>query len=86
MIRVIGKDYDYCFKEAAKIAQYLKRNVAKIIVLGPTNAFIPKINNNYYLQITIKYKKSEELLKALAFINQKYVTPKLKVEIDINPL
>ncbi len=86
MIRVIGKDYDYCFKEATKIAQYLKRNVAKIIVLGPTNAFIPKINNNYYLQITIKYKKSEELLKALAFINQKYVTPKLKVEIDINPL
>ncbi len=86
MIQVIGKDYDECYKEATKITQYLRNNVSKIIVLGPSNAFISKVNNNYYIQITIKYKKSKELMEALTFINQKYVTPKLKVEIDINPL
>ena len=47
---------------------------------------MPKINNNYYIQITLKYKKSNELLNALSFLNQKYVSTKVKLEIDINPL
>lgn len=86
IITIISKDYDLCNKESEKIAFYLKKNVTDVILLGPTNCFMPKINNQYYMQITLKYKKSDNLFKALKFINDKYVDNNLRVEIDINPI
>lgn len=87
MIKIIGNDYEYCFNEADKVCKYLRKNLPDITVLGPSNAFIPKINNKYYIQITLKYKKSDNLFNELKFINQKYNSDKkIRVEIDINPL
>ena len=86
MLTLVGKDYDYALEEGKKICDYIKSHVKNVIVLGPTSSFMPKINNNYYIQITLKYKKSNELLNALSFLNQKYVSTKVKLEIDINPL
>ncbi len=86
LIKISSKTYDYAYQESEKICTYLKDNVANIIVLGPSSSFMSKVNNWYNLQITIKYKKSSELFKALNFIKQKYDTNKLRVEIDINPL
>ncbi len=86
-IRVISSDYDYCYSEANKIGSFLKNNTKDCIVLGPSNSFMPKINNKFYIEITIKYKKSDTLFKNLIFINNKYGdNKKLKLEIDINPL
>ena len=86
IIKIIGKDYEYCLNEANKICNYLRNNVKDTSILGPSNYFMPKINNNYYIQITIKYKKSDKLLTSLLFINEKYsVDKKIKIEIDLNP-
>ncbi len=85
-IKISGTDYDNCLKEGEKIADYIKKNVNHVTVLGPSNYFMPKINNQFYIQITLKYKKSPDLFKALKFINQKYAALKIKVEIDINQL
>ena len=86
-IRVIGSDYEYSYSEANRICQYLKSNLDNCIVLGPSNSFMPKINNKFYIEITIKYKKSDMLFKNLVFINNKYSdNKKIKLEIDINPL
>ena len=50
-------------------------------------ANIPKINNTYYMQIIIKFKKTAEVLEVLKYINNIYKTEtKINVEIDINPL
>ncbi len=87
IIKIIGVNYDECYVEANKIVKYLKDNLKDVIVLGPSNCFMPKMNNKYFIQITLKYKKSPNLLKSLIFINQKYLSNrKLKVEIDINPI
>ena len=86
VIKIIGRDYEYSINEANKICKYLRDNVVDANILGPSNYFMPKINNNYYIQITIKYKKSEKLLSSLSFINDKYgINNKVRVEIDLNP-
>ena len=87
LIKIIGNDYEICFNEANKICNYLRNKLKDVTVLGPSNCFIPKINNNYYIQITLKYKKSNNLINELKFINDKYCsTKKIRLEIDINPL
>ena len=87
LIKIIGNDYEICFNEANKICNYLRDKLKEVTVLGPSNCFIPKINNNYYIQITLKYKKSNNLINELKFINDKYCsTKKIRLEIDINPL
>lgn len=87
IIKIVGSEYEICFKESNKICNYLKEKLKDVIILGPSNCFIPKINNNYYLQITLKYKKSNNLINELKFISDKYSSnKKIKIEIDINPL
>ena len=85
LIRISGKDYDKIYEEANKISIYLKNNL-KDIVLGPASAGIPKINNIYYIQIIIKYKKTKDIIKHLKFINERYKKPNINVLIDLNPL
>ena len=70
-----------------KIKNYLeKRNINDLFILGPSNAIIPKINNIYNLQIILKYKKSQEIIKELNYINDLYRINKINVDIDVNPL
>lgn len=84
-IKINGKEYQEVSTEANKIATYLKKN-KEIIVLGPSNSNIPKINNNYYINILIKYKKTEIVLPNLEFIKDKYRdNRKINVDIYLNP-
>ena len=84
LIKVSGKDYNEVFSSANKIADYLKNNL-KSIILGPASASMPKINNVYYVQIIIKFKKTQEILTCLEFIRSHYKN-KINVDIDLNPL
>ena len=86
LIKISGKNYDTVNKESNKIGYYLKNN-KDIITLGPSNASVYKINNVYFMQIIIKYKKLSSLKDNLKFINEKYVSNKeVIVEIDNNPI
>ena len=84
LIKVSGKNYDNVFYEANKIVTYLKNNLDNII-LGPASANMPKINNIYYVQIIIKFKKTKDILSSLEFIKLHYQN-KINVDIDLNPL
>ena len=84
LIKVSGKNYDNVFSEANKIVTYLKNNLDNII-LGPASANMPKINNIYYVQIIIKFKKTKDILSSLEFIKSHYQN-KINVDIDLNPL
>lgn len=86
-IRLSGKNYDTVFEEAEKISSYLRREISDNIILGPSVANIPKINNIYYVGIIIKFKHTKEIIGALNFINDKYKTnSKVMVEVDLNPV
>lgn len=84
LIRLIGNDYQYIYNEGLKISEFLRKS--DITVLGPSSSNMPKINNKYYIQIILKYKKLETIYKQLDYINKLYVKDKkINVEIDINP-
>ena len=86
VIKIKYKDYDIAFHEGEKIVTYLKsKKIKDLIVLGPSNAIIPKINNIYQLQIILKYKKSDNIIKELNYIYDQYRTNKVNVDIDVNP-
>ena len=87
LIKVCGVDYNMVSDVANKIANYLKRELEnKAIVLGPTSANIPKINNTYYLNIILKYKKTEYIVSSLNFIKDEYKeNRKINLDIYLNP-
>lgn len=86
LVRIQGKDYDAIQEEAKKIASYLRRELKNCPVLGPSNAIMPKVNNIYYMQVIVKYKKQKDIYPSLQFLYNQYKTNrKVKVLIDINP-
>ena len=86
-IKIISESYEIARDEAVKIKKYLDRKLkCNFIVLGPSTASVFKLKNKYYFQIIIKYKKEENLLEVLKEINDIYVTDKVKVDINLNPL
>ena len=86
LIRISSKDYDNCVIESKKIYSYLLKNTKDTIILGPSNSNMPKINNIYYMQIILKYKKTSLILDSLKFINNQYKkNNKINIDIDINP-
>ena len=74
--------------ESEKIKNYLTSHLPKtVIILGPNNSNMLKINNIYHLQIILKYKKKEEVNDILETIENQYkINNKVDIEIDINPL
>lgn len=87
MITISGTDLNLVISESDKIASFLRKNIIDAIILGPSSSIMPKINNNFYYQITIKYKKSEKLIKALELIIQKYNTnKKIRIDVDLNTI
>lgn len=87
LIKIKNKDYDLALTEANKIINHLKqKNLKDVIVLGPSSSIIPKINNIYNIQIIVKFKNTNVLMKELIFINNYYKTNKVIVDIDINPI
>lgn len=87
LIKVCGIDYNMVSDASNKIAGYLKRELEnKAIILGPTSANIPKINNTYYLNIILKYKKTEYIIEALNLIKNEYKENcKINLDIYLNP-
>jgi len=85
-ITIKHTSYDDALKEANKIASYLKsKKFDNVYILGPAPSINPKINNIFNLQITLKYKKNDLIMKELNYINDLYRTNKVSVDIDINP-
>jgi len=85
LIKIQSLDLNKVEEESDKIYTYLKENIDEII-LGPSASVMPKVNNNYYYQIIIKYKDTKKIYEHLKFINDKYKNNnKVKVVIDFNP-
>ena len=85
LIGMQSNDFELLNNEADKINSYIRNNTSEI-VLGPTTSSMPKINNIYYMNIIIKYKKTQNILDVLTYIFNKYrLNNRLTVSIDFNP-
>ena len=85
LIKISGKNYEQVLGEANKISVYLKGHI-KDIVLGPSSANMPKLNNVYYIQIIIKFKNTKDIMNYLLYIRNVYKKGNIKVLIDLNPI
>ena len=87
LLKISGKDYDLASKMSQKISTYLKTEITKEIILGPSLANIFKLNNEYRFQIIIKYKDINNIKKYLQKLTERFYTDKnIKLDIDFNPL
>ena len=82
VIKMIGKDLEMVKEEAEKVGNYLKRELKDGIVLGPNPSNMLKLNQNYYFQMMVKYKRREELWNILNFIQNQYRNKKVVIQID----
>ena len=85
LVKISSRNYESLKEESSKIAVYLRDNLRNNIILGPGVSAIPKVNNVYYMNIIIKYKKTIEVINPLKFILGKYAGGKVAVSIDLNP-
>ena len=87
-IKVIGKVYEKTIEDARKVKKYLDDNLNKeTIVLGPTTASVFRFNNEYRMQIIIKYKFDDKLMATLKDLDNIFSGNKDNyLEIDFNPL
>ena len=84
-IKISGSDYTLVEKESQKIKKSLEKYLKNTIILGPSPAFIYKINNIYRYGIILKYKKEENLYSTLKLMDEHYQSNStIKVEIDFN--
>ncbi len=85
-LKISSKDELLAQKESVKIKKALERNLSSMIILGPSPAFLFKINNVYHYSIIIKYKKEENLREVLTLIINHYKLNKnITIQIDFNP-
>lgn len=86
-IKISGKDYNILKCESEKIKRSLEKHLKNTILLGPSPAFVFKVNNIYRYGIILKYKKEENLYETLKLMDEHYKSnPSLKVEINFNPI
>ena len=87
LVKISTKDYELSFKEANKVGDFLRKNLTPTTyILGPAMANIFKVDNTYYQQLIIKYKKDPKLKETLLKLDEHYKTNnKVKLEIDIEP-
>lgn len=74
------------FRIAAKLRQGLS---AQAILLGPTPNAILRVNNRYFYQVIVKYKKEphlQALLQEILIETQKATAGGLKLSIDAEPM
>jgi len=84
-IKIISEDYELSRNESVKVKKYLENNLStNFTILGPTIASVLKLKNKYHFQITIKYKREENLLDVLKKLNEIYTTDKVYLDFDIN--
>ncbi|PTH73974.1 primosomal protein N' [Staphylococcus agnetis] len=75
---------------ATHIHQILIQHLSdKSLILGPSAAAIPRINNEHRFQVLVKYKSEPSLIHALTYLDdfyhEQFVKEKLSLKIDINP-
>lgn len=86
-LKVIGKDYQNTIETSKKVKTYLDKNLNDVIVLGPTTAQVFKFNNEYRMQIILKYKKCDNLRKCLKELDNLFIMNKdIRLEMDFNPI
>ena len=87
-VKVVGKIYEKTIENSQKVKKYLADNLNKeTIVLGPTTASVFKFNNEYRMQIIIKYKFDDKLMETLKDLDNIFSSNKDNyLEIDFNPL
>lgn len=87
LIQISTKDYECSFREAKKVGDYLRKNLSPTTyILGPSMASIFRIDNVYYQQCIIKYKKDNRLADTLLALDAHYKgNHKVSLEIDIDP-
>lgn len=87
-LKVIGKEYEKTLENAKKVKNYLVNNLNKeTIVLGPTTAAVLKFKNEYRMQIIIKYKYDDKLIKVLKELDNLFTSIKDSyLDIDLSPL
>lgn len=85
-IKVSSKEEPLARKESEKIKKSLERNLKSMIILGPSPAFLFKVNNIYHYSLIIKYKKEENLREILTLIINHYkINKNIVINIDFNP-
>lgn len=86
-IKLSGKDYNLLEKEGIKIRKSLEKYLKDTIILGPSPAFVFKVNHIYRYGIILKYKKEEHLYEALKLMDEHYLNHnQIKVDINFNPI
>ena len=87
LVTISTKDYELSFREASRVGEYLRDNLSpNTYVLGPAMANIFRVNNVYYQQCIIKFKKDPYLRKTLIYLDEHYKgNNKVNLEIDVNP-
>ncbi len=86
-IKISGKDYNLLEKEGLKIRKSLEKYLKNTIILGPSPAFIFKVNHIYRYGIILKYKKEEHLYDVLKLMDEHYFNhSQLKLDINFNPI
>lgn len=91
-----GVDRNWTEKAAGEFLSIIKnkasgqyKDLVKIIVLGPTVAAVPKVNNKYRYKLIIKYKNSEHFRKMINEVFDAYLLTdyfkKVSAFIDVNP-
>lgn len=91
-----GVDRNWTEKAAGEFLSIIKNKASgqykdsvKIIVLGPTVAAVPKVNNKYRYKLIIKYKNSEHFRKMINEVFDAYSLTeyfkKVSAFIDVNP-
>lgn len=86
-IKIIGKSYEKTIEASKKAKKYLEKRLSDVIILGPTTAQVFKFNNEYRMQIIIKYKKCINLMPVLKELDNIFITSKeTRLEIDFNPI
>ena len=86
LVKVVSSDYDLLLEESNKVCSYLRRELKDTIILGPTFSNMYKVNKKFNINIILKYKNTKNVIGALEYINKRYISNKVGIEIDINPL
>ncbi len=85
-LKVSGESMRDVFYHGIEIVKFLKRSLDKeIIVLGPAVPAVKRINNRYNCEITIKYRKIDNINIILNQMMEKYQTRDKFILIDRFP-
>lgn len=87
LIRLSGRDMNQLELESKKIYDYLVSHVTNVVVLGPSMANMPKINQVYYMNIILKYQKLVDIFEYVVFLEGQYrSSSRVRMDVDFQPV